>query len=152
MANGPVTWFNAAIDKIAKNVIRLDTDDFYAVLADETQSIDPTFVGASTDCRYADLTGELATANGYTVGGLQLSNTVFSRTANVVKFTCDPLVWVLSGTITYKYLLIFCDNANNDLVGFMDANDAGGSATSSPTAGSLEITPHADGLLGWIRT
>lgn len=151
MPNGPYTWFDAAIDKIAKNVIRLDADDFYAVLVTEIQAIDPTFVGASLDCRYADLTDELPTADGYTAGGQLLVDTVFQRTAGVVNFTADPLDWTLTAGISYKYIVIYCDNANNDLVCFMDANTTSGSAVSTPFTGSLIITPNAAGMIGWER-
>ncbi len=151
MANGPFTWFDAALDKIAKNVIRLDTGTFKAVLVTEVQAIGPTFVGGSGDCRYADLTNELATANGYTAGGLTLAGVTFSRTAGVVKFTANPIDWTLTNTISYKYLIILQDNTNDDLLCFLDANTASGSALATPTAGSLIVTPHANGIVGWNR-
>lgn len=148
MAGGPFRWFNAALDK-TDLLDTLPTGTFKAVLCGAAQAIDPTFVGASGDCRYADLTAELATAGGYTAGGLSLSNIVFSRVANVVSWTADPLIWALSSAITYKYLIIYADNANDDLLCFMDANTASGVATSSPVAGSFEVTPNASGIVGW---
>lgn len=150
MAEGPFTWFNAAKDKIAKDVIRLDTHSFRAVLVDASQALDATFVGGSGDCRYADLTGELPTADGYVNGGLDLTDVVFSRAAGVVKFTADPMAWVLSDTITYKYLVIYdLSSTNDDLLCFMDANTASGVAVATPVAGTLTVTPHANGILGW---
>jgi hypothetical protein len=151
MSNGPFTWFNGALDKIAKNVIRLDTQDVYAVLVGAAQAIDPTFVGASTDCRYADLTAELATANGYTVGGVLLSNRAFSRAAEQVKYTADPIVWTLTNSITYKYLILRMNNTNNDLLAFMDADTTSGAAVATPTAGTLQINPNVNGYIGWKR-
>lgn len=151
MANGAYTWFDAALDKIAKNIIRLDTGSFKAVLLNASQALDPTFVGASLDCRYADLTGELATANGYTIGGQALVDTLFQRVAEEVSFTADPLNWTLTGAISFKYVGILCDNANDDLLGFMDANTASGVAVVTPDPGSLIIAPHADGMFGWHR-
>lgn len=150
MAGGAFTWFDAAIDKIAKNVIRLDTGNFRAILCASAQAIDPTFVGASGNCQYSDLTAQLATANGYTIGGVPLVSPVFSRAAGVVKFTADAYAWTLTGGLTYKYGIIFCDNALDDLLCFYDAETGGGSAT--PTAGTLSVTPHAtSGIVGWHR-
>jgi hypothetical protein len=151
MANGPFRWFNSALDKIADGSLLLGADPFKAVLCGAAQALDETFVGSSTDCRYADLTDQLATANGYTNGGLALTSETLSRVANVVKFTASPLVWTLTGVITYKYCVIFCDNGNDDLLCLLDANTASGVATSSPFAGAFTITPHANGIVGWER-
>lgn len=151
MAEGPFTWFNAAIDKIADGSLLLGSNPFYASLVGSAQAIDPTFVGASGDCRYADLTAELATANGYTVGGVALAGIVFSRAVNVVSFTASPIDWTLTNTINYKYLIIRSDNVNDDLLCFMDANTLNSGAVATPTAGLLRVTPHASGILGWQR-
>lgn len=150
MANGPFRWFNSALDKIADGSMLLGADPFKAVLCGATQALDETFVGASGDCRYADLTDELATANGYTNGGLALTES-FSRVANIVTFSASPLVWTLTNTISYKWCVLLCDNANDDLLCFMDANTLSGVAVASPTAGTLTITPHASGIVGWQR-
>lgn len=145
---GALTWFDAALDKIAKGTIALNTDTFKAVLLASTQAIDKTFAGASTDCRYADLTAELATASGYTAGGVTLTTNALTRSGSSVKWTADAFNWTLSGTITFKYVAIYDDTAaNKDLLCFCDMDTGGGSV--SALAGALQFTPNISGLLGW---
>lgn len=118
---------------------------FKGVLTTVTQAISASFVGGSGDCRYADLTNELSTANGYTAAGLTLTTVALTRpTTSTVKFTSDALVWTLTNTITFKYFLIYNNSATNkDLLGFADSDTGGGSV--SPIAGTLTITPNASG-------
>ncbi len=109
-----------------------------------TQSLDETFTGSSADCRYADLTAELATANGYTSGGLAaasvtLTRTTTTQTNDTVAWDIADLVWTLTGGgIAFKYLAIY-DNtdANKSLVAMCDMDTGGGSVT--PLAGTLTV-------------
>lgn len=151
MAVGPYTWFNQALKKIADGTINLNGTSFKAVLTTVSQSLSKTFDGSSGFCRYSDLTAELATANGYTNGGLALAAETLSRSANVVKWTADPISWTLSGTISFKYLVIFDDGATNkDLLCFCDL-DVGGSVNIDAIPPTLLITPDALGMLTWSQ-
>src|SRR5665647_2335634 len=51
----------------------------------------------STNEVFADVTNELATANGYTAGGIALTSVALTQTAGVVKFTAAASVWTASG-------------------------------------------------------
>lgn len=52
---------------------------------------------AATHSVYADLTNELATANGYTNGGLTLAGVSWSQTGGTGTFDANDAVWTASG-------------------------------------------------------
>lgn len=52
---------------------------------------------AATHSVYADLTNELATANGYTNGGLALSTVTWSQASGTATFDAADSVWTASG-------------------------------------------------------
>jgi hypothetical protein len=60
-----------------------------------------TFVpNLATQAVYADLTNELATANGYTNGGLTLSGVTWSKSGATTTFTCtNPTLTAAGGSI-----------------------------------------------------
>lgn len=143
---GPFVVFDRAKMYFADGTgLLLPASAFKAVLATSSQAIDHTFVGASADCRYADLTAELATANGYTAAGLTLSGVAISRSsAPVVEWTTANAVWTLTNTITFKYFLIYNNTvANKNLIGYCDMDTTPGSI--SPIAGTLTIQPNGSG-------
>lgn len=67
--------------------------------------------------KYADLTNEHANANGYTTGGVALTNVVLSRTGNVVKFDCDDAVFTASGgSIVARFAVIYRNATDGTIV------------------------------------
>jgi hypothetical protein len=96
---------------------------------------------------------ELATANGYTSGGLNPGSIVLSQTGGVVKFTGNAVVWTASGTgiPAWRYgVLYYLGTLNslvNPLVGYFlgDATPADVPLTTS--GNTLTITPSASGIL-----
>lgn len=145
---GPMTWIDRALKKIADGTISLTGDTFHAVLLNSSQAVSATFTGSSGDARYADLTGELSTANGYTIGGVALTGQALARPAvNQTSWTTALATWTLSGSITVKYFAIVDWTATNkDLVGFMDYDIGGGTVTLAPPTYAL----NADPTLGWL--
>lgn len=145
---GPVIWIDRALKKIADGTISLPGDTFHMVLLGSAQAISATFTGSSGDARYADLTAELATANGYTNGGLALTGAVLSRPAvNTTAWATAAAQWTLSGTITVKYAAIIdWTAANKDILAFCDFDTGGG--TISPTPPLFAVNP--DGANGWL--
>lgn len=142
MAAGSWIPFNIAKLKLANGTFDLDTQTFKMALTTSAQALAATFAGTSTDCRYADLTAEVANGNGYTTAGKTLSCT-WTRATGTVTFDCDDQAWT-SSTITCKYAVIYADNANDDLLCFCDLDTGGGSV--STTAGTLTITINASGV------
>ncbi len=147
MAVGNFTLFNIAKKKLADGTFDLDTHTFKLVLCNASQALDATFAGASTDCRLADLTGQLSTANGYTSGGVALASVTWTRSTGTITFDSADPAWTLTGAgITYKYGVLYDDtDANDGLVGFFDADNTSGSSTISPLAGTHTIVVNASG-------
>lgn len=148
MAVGAFTLFNKAKKKLGDGTIDLDSHTFLVVLCGSAQSLSASFTGSSGDCRYADLTAELATANGYTQKNKALASVTWNESGGTVTFDAADVSWTLTGAgITYKYAVIVDDTATNeDLLGFFDADNASGSATVSPSAGTHTITWNASGI------
>lgn len=144
---GPFTVFDWALLKMDSGAFDLDSHTFKAVLLGSAQAISRSFVGASGDCRYADLTAELATANGYTAGGLALTPSLTRPSASVVKWAPANWFWSPTGAgLTFKYLAIYDDtDANDSLLCFCDM-DVGGSTVTN-TVPPLQFTPHANGII-----
>ncbi len=141
MAAGAWTVFNIAKEKLADGTFDLDTQTFKMALTTSSQALAATFAGSSTDCRYADLTNEVANGNGYTTGGKTLTCT-WVRSTGTITFDCDDQSWT-SSTFTAKYAVIYADNTNDDLLCFCEL-DTGGSL--SPAAGTLTVTINASGV------
>lgn len=150
MAVGPWTYFDRAKLKIADGTILLATHTFKGVLLTSVQAMSSAFVGSSGDCRYADLTAELTTVNGYTVGGATLTSVSLTRkTTSLVGFD-GSFTWTPTLTgLTFKYAAVYDFTATNkDLLCFVDMDVGGGSQTAT-NAGPLSFTPSANGIVGW---
>lgn len=146
MSAGAFTLFQRGILRLLDGTIDLDSHSLKAVLTTSAQALSGGFTGASGDCRYADLTAELATANGYTAGGVALTGVSLAIAGSYVKFTANPISWSLTNSITFKYLAIYDDTAaNKNLLCFVDMDTGGGSV--SPGAGPLSVTPDANGII-----
>ncbi len=123
MAAGDFIVFNIAKLKLANGAFDLDTQTFRMALTTDAQSLTAAFAGASTDCRYSDLTAEVV-GTGYTLGGKTLLAT-WTRLGGTVTFDCNDQEWPAS-TFDAKYAVIYADNANEDLLCFCDLNSGGG--------------------------
>jgi hypothetical protein len=141
MAAGAWTVFNIAKEKLADGTFDLDTQTFKMALTTASQALAATFAGTSTDCRYADLTNEVANGGGYTTGGKTLTCT-WVRSTGTITFDCDDQAWTAS-TITAKYAVIYADNTNDDLLCFCELDTVGSVST---TAGTLTVTINASGV------
>ena len=146
---GAWTILNLAKLKVMESTINLAADNFNVVLCSSSQALSASFTGSSGQARYADLTGELATANGYTVGGVNLASPTLTLAGATVTFNGGNPSWTLTGSgITFKYAVIIDESAaNKDILAYCDMDTSGGSV--SPIAGSMEIQENAGGILTW---
>lgn len=148
MAVGSWTAFDKVLSKPFDGTIDLDSHTFKCVLLGSAQVLSNSFVGASGNAQYSDLTAELATASGYTNGGLTLTTPSISLpTASSRLWAMADASWTLSGTLTVKYAAIFDDtSANKDLLAFLDFNVGG-------AAQSISISPLvillSNGIIAW---
>lgn len=141
MAVGNFTPFNKAKLKLGQKIFNLGaTDVFKMALTTSAQSIDATFVGTSTDCRYSDLTAQVANGNGYTTGGKTLTAT-WTQATGTMTWDVDDQTWSAS-SITAHYAVIYDDTATNkDLLCFCDF---GADFTSS--SGNFVVTINGSGV------
>lgn len=66
---------------------------------------------------YADLTNEVATAFGYTIGGQVLTAETWTQSAGTATFDCADPVWTASGgSITARFAVIYVNATVNTIV------------------------------------
>ena len=152
MAAGVFTTLNLARPKLSNGTFDLDTNTFKLALTTSSQVIAANFAGTSTDCRYSDLTNEVANANGYTTAGVTLGSVTWAGGSGTVTFDCADPTWTLTGGgITFKYGIIYASSVSNSpLLAFFDADTGGGSV--SPLAGTLTIQINASGIFTMTQT
>lgn len=119
------------------------TDDtIKAALTTSTYS-----VNQDTHDFFEDITNEV-TGTGYTAGGAEIANTTVSYDAgtNVLKYDGDDVSWTITGSVTFRYLIIYDStpgsSATNPLLGYIDFG-----ADVTITDGTLTINFSSDGIL-----
>lgn len=148
---GKFTWFNQALLKVSGTpTINLATNTFKCLLLDKAQTITAAFNGTSGNCQKSDLTAELPTLHGYTVGGATLASVTLVRSSGTVVWNANPWSWTIDATgISFKYAVIFSDTAaNKDLLCFVDM-DTATSDNVTVMDGTLVFAPPASGILNW---
>lgn len=152
MTVGPLFLIDTWLKNSQDGGSNIFTDDVKAVLLGAGQVLSHSFVGASGDGRYADLTAEFATGSGYTNGGLSIPNKTVVRTGNSVVLSGDPLVWTITAPILAAKYIGFYDftSANKDLICAFDLDiDAPGTNTVTVAGPYLIVTP--DPVTGFVR-
>ncbi len=99
---------------------------------------------------YGDLTNEVASAFGYTTGGVALTSETWTESAGTITFDCDDVFWDASGgTITARFAVIYCNATVNShvkpllCVSLLDVAPADVSVT---TGNRLTISINASGV------
>lgn len=107
----------------------------------------------STNEVFADVTNELATANGYTAGGITLANDALTQTAGVVKFTADAAVWTAAGGSipAWRYGVVRASGTLNGkvdpIVGYFLGDSTPADVPATTTGNTLTVTPNASGIM-----
>ena len=103
---------------------------------------------------FANVSGELATGNGYTAGGLALTGVTITQTAGVVKFTCAPAVWTATGGSLpawrrgVVYYLGTLNSRVNPIIGHFLGDATPADVPATTVGNTLTVTPHASGIMG----
>lgn len=103
-----------------------------------------------TDATYSALTGEVATGNGYTAGGVALAGVTVNTDASNhrMKLTATNPSWTVTGVITFRTVVLYDSTiATNNLIcywNFASDQTTGGSGTFTlqfdSTNGVLDLT------------
>lgn len=137
-----ITFYESFREYLGDGTIDLDTHTFKVLLT--SSSYTPS---AGTHTVKADVTNELATANGYTAGGATLGTVTWTRSGGTVTFDAADTVWTASGgSITARYAVIYDDTAASDeLVAYilLDTSPADVTAT---TGNTLTLAWNASGI------
>lgn len=159
MANGPLYIVDYHLQDILRAIDDLDSHTLKGILMGNSQAVTRSFVGGSGLAKYSDLTGELATANGYTAGGVTVTGATFSRltttlTNDTVKFTADYVEWAItpSAISGIKYFGIYDDStADKELLMVMDFDTSGGTIIGS-AGGVVRVSPHVNGIFRAVQS
>lgn len=107
----------------------------------------------STDEVFADVTGELSTANGYTAGGGTLTGVTLNQTSGTVKFTANAFVWTATGGSIAAwrrgvvYYLGTLNSKVNPIVGHFLGDSTPADIPATTVGNTLTVTPNASGIL-----
>lgn len=138
-----ITLYHSFKTKLGNKEIDLNSDTFNVALVTSTYT-----PNAATHDEYADLTNELATANGYTSGGAAIGTPTWNLDTGTVTWDGDNVVWTASGAgITARYAVIYDATATGDpLVAYilMDNSPADVTVTAGNT---LTLAWNASGIL-----
>lgn len=107
----------------------------------------------ATDEVFADVTGELATGNGYTNGGAAMTNVTLTQTGGVIKFTSDPVVFTAtgSGIPAWRYSVIRYNGTwngkVNPIVAYALGDDAPADVPVTTDGNTVTLSPNVAGIL-----
>ena len=98
-----------------------------------------------TDEWYSNITNELPTSSGYTVGGETLTNKTIGYTAgtNTIKLDADDVTWGTS-SITARVAVVYASKTSSDTSPLLGYTIFSANETSS--AGNFTITWNASGI------
>ena len=132
-------WYGQAKVNMAKGDIDWDTDTIKVMLTTSSYTPDQD----AHDYK-ADVTNEV-TATGYTAGGGEITNTTLTYTSgtNTLSYDGDNVAWTITGTLTFRYGVIYDDTATDDpLIAYIDFGE-----DQTIVDGTLTFNFSSDGIL-----
>lgn len=118
------------VEQLCRGVHNFGANAFKVALSNGTPDPTHTTLSAIT---------ELATANGYTVGGAATTIGISETTGTVTITATDPAAWTASGAgITFRYAALYNDTATSPpdaLVAYWD----NGSSTTVTAGNTLQV-------------
>ncbi len=142
MPAGKWKLYETAKLNIGNGTTDLDSHVFKCALFQSTSN-----ANTLTNSTLAQLTNEVAGANGYTTGGNTLSGVTWTQTGGVATFDASDTVWTASGgSITSRFAVIYDDtSAGKSLLAvcLLDTTPADVTATNGNT---LTIQFNASGI------
>jgi hypothetical protein len=137
MAAGSWTFTNTGRTSLLNGTFDLDTDTFRIALFQSTSDLGAASVA------YADVTNEVATANGYTQNAKSVTLALSGTTTVTVDETTNP-VWTASGgSIVARFAAIYKVSGNVLCYCLLDSAPADVTTTDGNT---LTVTMHASGI------
>ena len=132
-APGPWTAYHGFKLRLCDGTFDLNSNTFKVALV--ASGYTPV---VATHALFADITNELATANGYTAGGATAANPTVTLSAGTVSFDTDNVSWTASGAgITARYAVLYAvgtlNGSVNPLVAYMLLDSAPADVTTSAT-------------------
>jgi len=148
MAAGKWKLYESAIEYLADGTHDLDdTTNWKMALFLSTSNCDTLSTGTGV---YGDLTNEHANGNGYTTGGVALTNAAWTHSASVATWDIDNAVWTASGgSIVARFAVIYRNATVNSIVKpllavcLLDVTPANVTATDGNT---LTVAINASGV------
>lgn len=139
MAAGNWIVYRSFKELMGDNTIDMDGDTFKCALLSDT------YTPSLAHDEYADLTGELSTANGYTATGVALGSVTWASSGGTTTFDAADIAWTITGAgVTIRYAVIYSDTSTGDkLVAYCDLYGA----NQAIPAGTFTITLNASGIL-----
>lgn len=143
MAAGAFTVYSNAALEIGKGQMNLATDTYVVTLINNSYTPAP-----NTDSLWSSVSAdELTTANGYTAGGITLSQTFVLATATST-FTATSPAWTLFSAGPFRYGVIV-RRAGGSLAGsdlLLCYSDLGGGSTITGSGGTFTISISGSGI------
>lgn len=146
----PFNWYSKGIKNVSLSTIT--TDDIKVILV--TSLYVPDFT--THEFYDADITNELTTANGYTIGGISLTTKALTIGINTGEwhFTSDNPVWTAAGSSIVARSFILYNNtpsSNKPLIGFGNLDYNNGSPQDVTTQATFALSILVP-VTGWFYT
>src|ERR1019366_3270670 len=150
MAAGAFTLYSKSVLALSEKLINLSADTFVMTL--HTNSYVPA---ANSDALWSDVSAtELATALGYTAGGLVLTSETDTLTAGTVTFTATSPSWSAFSAGPFRYAVITHRAAGALVAGdlLLCYSDLTGGGSISGSGGTYTVTISASGVFQITHT